>query len=473
MSRRAFHSVFLTTAALFGLVTGWWGGAAALGASAGAQVSIPALPLREQLGPVPAPSERPATLTGSVAESLSPAQQAFDQVAGRLRGDYAGLSAVDRSVLIREYQARLQAVCEPQPRTCSAETAYPVIEASLTALGDAHTFLQWPDEYQDFVSSAVGGQRLQFGVKLAELDGERRLVIEVVPNSVADAAGLKRGDVLQTLDDQPYRYSAFTAARESGTPITLGLDRRGQRLSVRLTAGRSAAADPPRLSWVGKAASVALIRIPTFLSGGEVAALVHRQVAQARKQQAAAVVVDLRGNSGGSLLECDLAASAFVPQFERAAHSSAGETLTRVAGGERWDAGKLMGRVANAQFWGGPLAVLVDENSASCAEFFAYEVQHSGVGVVVGTPTAGVGNTATRVYPLTGGAGLQLTVLHYSKPTAQSATKAATKVGAGGLPYPLTVQPDIKVTGGEAARRALAQGRDLTLEAALNALPSK
>ena len=207
---------------------------------------------------------------------------------------------------------------------------------------------------------------------------------------------------------------------------------------------------------MGEGSRTALIRIPTFLAAGGVAAQVHAQVAQARAAQARGIVVDLRGNAGGSLLECDLSASAFVPEFRRVAHSAGRQTQTRVAAGRRWDDGALAGEVSRPQLWRGPLAVLVDESSASCAEFFAYEIQRAGVGVVVGTPTAGVGNTATRVYPLTGGAGLQLTVLHYSKP--------------GGQAYPLRVQPDLSAQSGTAFLRALSQGRDLTLEAGLQAL---
>lgn len=420
-------------------------------------VAVPAIPARP-LGAVGAAG--PGTAPARVPSTTSPAQQAFDEVAGWLRSDYGGLSAVDRSALVREYQARLLAVCQGQGLNCPAETAYPVIEAQLTALGDPHTFLYWPDEYQDFVSSALGGERLQFGVKLAELQGERRLVTEVVPGSSAERAGLRRGDVLQLLDTRPYRYSDLTDAREAGRSITLGVDRQGQRLSVRLTATRTAAADPPRLSWVGSgtpaAGRTAVIRIPTFLSAGEVAARVHEQVAQARSGGAGGVVVDLRGNTGGSLLECDLAASAFVPEFSRVAHSAGRQVGTRVAGGRRWDNGVLVGRVSRPQLWRGPLAVLVDEGSASCAEFFAYEVQRSGAGTVVGSPTSGVGNTATRVFPLVGGAGLQLTTLHYSKP--------------GGQAYPVQVQPDLKAQSGEAFLQALAQGRDLTLEAGLQSL---
>ncbi|RTR26258.1 S41 family peptidase [Deinococcus radiophilus] len=406
--------------------------------------AIPALPPQQQVQPAP---------------EVSAAQQAFSEVAAQLLGEYGGLSAVDRQALIREYQGRLDAVCQAQGPRCAADTAYPVIEAQLTALGDPHTFLQWPDEYQEFLSSALGGDRVQYGVKLADLDGERRLVTEVIPGSAAAQAGLRRGDVLLTLNGVAYTYRALTDAREASQAVRLGVDRQGQRLSVSLQAARTSAAELPRLSWVGERGRTALIRIPTFLAGGRVAVAVHRQVAWAQARGADGVVVDLRGNAGGSLLECDLAASAFVPRFERVSQSADGPQQMVVQGGQRRDDAQLIGAVPAPQLWRGPLAVLVDQSSASCAEFFAYEVQRAGVGQVVGEATAGVGNTATRVYAVTGGAGLQMTVLHYAKP--------------GGVAYPVRVQPDLTVQSGEAFLRALAQGRDLTLEAGLQALRSQ
>ncbi|MFC6591376.1 S41 family peptidase [Deinococcus lacus] len=356
-------------------------------------------------------------------------------------------------------------MCAGEPLTCPAEKAYPVLSAQLTALGDQHSFLQEPQEYQEFLLSGTeGSKRQQFGLKLAVLDGEERVVTEVVPSSMAERAGLQPGDVLETLGGQPYTYAGLQAARESGRVIQLGLRRRGVPLRALLAARESSTLDLPRLRWAEKkletaAERTAILRIPTFLTGGPVAQRVHDLVGQAKAQGATAMIVDLRGNSGGYLMECDLAASAFVPVVTRLAWAGEGQQRTVVAGGVRLDDHLVTGSVQRPQLWEGPLAVLVDSGSASCSEFFAYEVQQSGRGLVVGEPTAGVGNTATRVFPIGTGpaeAGLQLTVLHYAKP--------------GGALYPTQVQPSVLAGGGEAYVQALIEGRDLGIEAALAAL---
>ncbi|MEF2280084.1 S41 family peptidase [Deinococcus sp. YIM 134068] len=433
--RAASHlSVFLAAATV--LTTG------PLGKGAGAQVS-PAQVNPAQVNPV-APS------------AVSPAQATFEQVNLLIQKEYGGLSTVDRVALGREYQARLDAVCAPTPTTCPAEKAYPVIEAELTALGDEHSFFQTPEDFRDFVASATGGNRRQFGVKLARLDGENRVVLEIVPQSAAEEAGLVRGDVLLTLDGQPYTFAGLREARIAGRTVALGVERAGQPLTVSLTSRDSSTRDLPRLSFAGPQGNVAVLRIPTFLSGGGIAQRVHELVAEARLRGAAGMIVDLRGNTGGSLSECDSSVSAFVPAFTRVARGANGEASTRVGRGARLEDGRSLGGVRSPQLWTGPLAVLVDEGSASCSEFFAYEVQYAGRAPIIGEATAGVGNTATRVFPVGEDAALQLTIINYAKPD--------------GWPYPTQITPNVVLDQTENDVRLLTRGQDTLLNLGLHAL---
>ncbi|MGY2893307.1 carboxyl-terminal processing protease [Deinococcus sp. UYEF24] len=388
--------------------------------------------------------------TGSTSPSgSSAAQRLYGQVNALLLRQYGGLSPVDREQLSRDFQAKLDAACLATGADCARETAYPVIEAEIDALKDEHSFFERPDEYQSFVAEATGGSRLQFGVRLAQLDGESRVVTAVIPGSAAADADLRRGDVLKTIAAQPYTYDALKKAREAGTPVTLGIQRGTGTLDVTVTSRDSSTRDLPHLTKVG---SVDVIVIPTFLAGGGVADRVHELVAQANREKASGIVVDLRGNGGGNLFECDESASAFVSSFARLSRSEGGDTRTMVSMGTRLEDGRTSDSVAVPAFWTGPLSVVVDKNSASCSEFFAFEIQYSGRGPIVGETTAGVGNTATQVFPL-GDAALQLTVINYVKPD--------------GTPYPTQVKPDVP---GQDDIQALTQGQDVLLTAAIQAL---
>ena len=388
--------------------------------------------------------------------SVSPAQQLFNQVNRIMQQNYGGLSTVDRVALAREYQTRLNAVCAAVMTTCPAEKAYPVIQAQITALGDEHSYFQTPEDFADFVTTATGGERRQFGVKLAELDGQNRVVLEVIPQSAAEEAGLQRGDLLQTLDGKPYEYDVLRQARIDGRTIHLGVDRVGTRLNITLTPRASSTRDLPRLTFTGPGEQVAVLRIPTFLAGGGVGQTVHDLVREAQSKNATGIIVDLRSDAGGSLNECDSAVSAFVPEFTRIARTSDGDTRTRVRGGVRLEDGLPPVSIRNATLWTGPTAVLVDRDSASCSEFFAFEVQYTQRGPIIGEETAGVGNTATRVFELPGKAALNLTITNYVKPD--------------GTPYPTRITPDQKREFTEDDLRRLTKGEDTGLNLAVTAL---
>lgn len=66
-----------------------------------------------------------------------------------------------------------------------------------------------------------------------------------------------------------------------------------------------------------------------------------------------------------------------------------------------------------------PLAVLVNEGSASASEIFAGAVQDYGVGTIVGTTTFGKG-IVQAVYPLTDGSAVKLTVSKYYTPKGKN-----------------------------------------------------
>jgi len=99
------------------------------------------------------------------------------------------------------------------------------------------------------------------------------------------------------------------------------------------------------------------------------------------------IIVDLRGNGGGALLEATELTGLFI--------KSGPVVQIRNSNGE------VGAEVDNdpSIAYSGPLAVLVDRNSASASEIFAGAIQDYGRGVVLGEPTFGKG-TVQSVAPL-------------------------------------------------------------------------
>lgn len=98
-----------------------------------------------------------------------------------------------------------------------------------------------------------------------------------------------------------------------------------------------------------------------------------------------AIVMDLRGNGGGSLVEALELTGLFIdvgPVVQ--VHDAEGKT-------------DVQGDADPGALWKGPLAVLVDRNSASASEIFAAAIQDYGRGLILGEPTFGKGTVQTVV----------------------------------------------------------------------------
>jgi len=97
------------------------------------------------------------------------------------------------------------------------------------------------------------------------------------------------------------------------------------------------------------------------------------------------VLVDLRGNGGGSLTEATALTGLFI---DAGPIVQVKDAFGRIEVETDPDPGIL---------YKGPLAVLVDRNSASASEIFAAAMQDYGRGIIIGEPTFGKGTVQTLI----------------------------------------------------------------------------
>tara|TARA_R110001592_G_scaffold138511_5_gene357716 strand:+ start:16715 stop:18853 length:2139 start_codon:yes stop_codon:yes gene_type:complete len=102
------------------------------------------------------------------------------------------------------------------------------------------------------------------------------------------------------------------------------------------------------------------------------------------------LVIDLRGNGGGSLDEANQLTGLFIDQGPTVQIRSASNRV------------EVLEDPDPALVYGGPLIVLVDRLSASASEIFAGAIQDYGRGLIMGSPTFGKG-TVQSVRPLNHG----------------------------------------------------------------------
>ena len=112
---------------------------------------------------------------------------------------------------------------------------------------------------------------------------------------------------------------------------------------------------------------------------------VRRLIAKLEKEGVDGIIIDLRNNGGGSLTEAVELTGLFIPQ---------GPVVQVKDARGRVDVER---DTDPAEVYKGPLAVLVNRNSASASEIFAGAIQDYGRGLVIGEPTFGKGTVQTLV----------------------------------------------------------------------------
>ncbi|ADV67938.1 S41 family peptidase [Deinococcus maricopensis] len=393
-------------------------------------------------------------LTGGAL--ASPATDLFRATTTPLLNDYYGWSAADRAALTAQYAAKLAEACVPAADTCSFDTARAVLKDLLAELHDAHTNLRDPEgaerlrEIQrDLTVPRTGARVSKTPLGL--------LVTGVTPGSPADTAGLQRFDLLTAVNGQSAGSgdgqvdgNAFIRLERASAPLTVTVARAGQGpRDLTLTPAPLKARDVPTTTWRGR---TAVIQLPSFLNA-DAARLFLAELDRAKWSGANALVIDLRYNGGGRLDQCIAAASAFAPALYDARTPYGAAQYAAVNGKS---VPPLSARHAQPyeRRWTGKTSVLVGENTASCAEVFAYTLQRAGAARVIGAPTKGVLNSAVNFIDLPDAGVLSLTTVR--------------AYDAKGQPFPDHVTPDVTV---DADLTVLTRdGRDVVLDAALNDL---
>ncbi|MCX7783610.1 MAG: S41 family peptidase [Meiothermus sp.] len=414
-----------------------------------------------------------ALVLGSLSLA-SPAQDLFDQASFYVEFYYNGPASQNLKELTIRYQSELDRACAPQKDTCSYDQAVPIIQRMIGELDDNHTYYLSPEALRGSRESRQGNapsRTLRIGVTHLPIPGSRdRLVVDVVEGGPADEAGLTYGDRIiaingRPLSEQPDDNQAaqfLVQAVQSGRPVVLTILRgpQRQRLEITLTGREINLARFPSLKI--RPDGVAVLKIPDFDAQGQVGRRVHELVREAQQKNARALILELRGNSGGLLNEMIYSAAAFLDepfvalvdryQTERTEFRIRDGRFIVTRNGQSENA-----NLPNLARWRGPLVVLIDENTASGGEYLASAIQKAKLAPLVGVATLGIGNTTTRPLNLINGGALSIS---YNR-----------AFFADGTAYPAKATPDFVV---ENSLEQLANnGRDLPLEKALEALGIK
>ena len=167
----------------------------------------------------------------------------------------------------------------------------------------------------------------------------------------------------------------------------------------------------------GKTSYIGVIELPTFYIDFKAAQAqdpnyksttrdVRRLILELQKKKIDGLIIDLRGNGGGSLMEANELTGLFIDK---------GPTVVVRNSRGRSD---LQEDPDPSQLYDGPMIVMVDRLSASASEIFAGAMQDYGRALVVGSQSYGKG-TVQSIQPLNHGQ-LKLTLAKFYRVSGQS-----------------------------------------------------
>ncbi len=286
-----------------------------------------------------------------------------------------------------------------------------MINGGLSRLDEHSTFFN-EDELTAF-NSQTDGQFGGVGVMLG-LDPKTQFlrVESPVPGTPAYEAGVLAGDLIMKVDDKAVEKLRADEVRgmikgKPGTTIKLTIAREGDKEPREFVLKRAmieihpvkgfarTAADPAKWDWFADpAAKVAFIRLVGFSEKTDKE--LKEAVAEAEKQGAKALILDLRDNPGGLLSQAVAVSDLFLT-----------EGTIVATGDRRGEATKPPRRTYTAKADGTvfepaadrPMVVLVNRNSASAAEIVAAALQDHHRAAVVGERSFGKGSVQ-KVFPL-------------------------------------------------------------------------
>ena len=330
------------------------------------------------------------------AQSSEELDQLWQQ---RLKNDALNLAMADRDNdeilenLERRYQSAIQRLTQSQ-----SEDAFSTVMNAFARSVEAHTsylsprnaerfqqnmnlqlegigaVLQAEYDYTVIRSLVPGGPADQSG-RLAPDD--RIIAVAQGDKEFVDVIGWRLDDVVDLITGPKGSTVRLQVLKESqgsaGTPETVEIVRDKVRLEDREASAEVKLLDEGEY----RERPIGVIEIPGFYNN--LTADVVELIEELKTQEVEAIVIDLRGNGGGSLSESIYLTGLFIEEgpVVQVRDSSGRVEVNRDSDGK--------------VYYEGPLTVLVDRFSASASEIFAAAIQDYNRGIVLGEQTFGKG----------------------------------------------------------------------------------
>lgn len=327
---------------------------------------------------------------------------------------------------------------------------YGAIKGMVSALEDPYTFFLTPEENK-MTKSDLEGKFEGIGAQLG-LKNNRVIVVAPLKNSPAEKSGIKAGDVITKVDDQPTKDWTLPQAVSKirgtkGTKVKLTLERNSKELDVEIVRGEIKVESVELQYETLKGKKISHIKLNQFGDNthSEWGKVIDQVSEDWRKKVISGIVLDLRDNPGGYLEGSVYVASEFLPKGKLVVkqESSISESTDYFV--------ERDGKLKEV-----PLVILINKGSASASEILAGSLRDYKRAKLVGEKTFGKGSVQEALN-LSGDAGLHITVAKWILPNGDWIN------GKG-------IEPEIKVENKLDEKNTLTREKDLQLEKAIELL---
>lgn len=289
------------------------------------------------------------------------------------------------------------------------ELTYGAISGMVDALGDTgHSTFLTPDMVKE-LHNMERGEFKGVGLEI-QMKDNRVVVVAPIDDSPAQRAGVRPGDIIlkvggEDITDWPLNRVVDHIAGRPGTKVSLTVQDPHTSRTRQVTLVR-ASIKVHEVTWCRvPGTDIAHVRLSSFESG--VTRDLRRALDQIERDGLKGIILDMRNNPGGLLDEAVGVASQFLKGGVVLQAKNAKGELEPVP----VEKGGLLPNL--------PMAVIVNQGSASAAEIVAGALQDQHRAPLIGEPTFGTG-TVLQEFRLRDGSALLLAVEEWLTPNGRS-----------------------------------------------------
>lgn len=281
-----------------------------------------------------------------------------------------------------------------------------LIKGMVNSLNDPYTVFMNPEETKA-LQEEVKGEYAGIGV-IINKNGKLNYpeIVSVFKDSPAEKSGLLKGDIIVEVDGKStFNLSLDEVASmvkgKVGTQVTLKVRRDNKELSFTIT--RAKINIPLTQVSYYENGKIGYLSIFMFSEGA--GKDVEKALNEFKSKKVEGIILDLRGNPGGLLSECENVASEMLPS---------GVLLYTKDRNGKLEPIQIKGNKLNI-----PMVVLVDGGTASASEILTGAIKYYKVGTVIGEKTFGKG-VIQQIFSLPDSYSLKVTVEEYLLPDKTS-----------------------------------------------------